>query len=189
MLGMMMHHIDNPKKSNKVSIEALYERYAPNILLYLRQHAITKEDAEDLLVEVFLAAMESTTLLALPEDTQLAWLQRVARNKAIDHVRRSTRRQAVNLDDLTEILPDDEQLAPERVAVQHEDRALLRKRLTSLPLQQQEVLRLRFNYGLRSREIAQHLNKSDTAVRMLLSRAIGFLRTIYRQQEGGNSHE
>jgi DNA-directed RNA polymerase specialized sigma24 family protein len=84
---MMMHHIDNPKKSNKVSIEALYERYAPNILLCLRQHTITKEDAEDLLVEVFLAAMESTTLLTLPEDVQLAWLQRVARNKAVDHVR------------------------------------------------------------------------------------------------------
>jgi RNA polymerase sigma-70 factor (ECF subfamily) len=185
----MMHHIDDPKKSHKASVEALYELYAPNILLCLRQHTITKEDAEDLLVEVFLAAMESTTLFALPENQQLAWLQRVARNKAIDHVRRSTRRQAANLDDLTEILPDDEQFAPEQVAMQHEDHDLLRKRLASLSLQQQEVLRLRFSYGLRSREIAQHLNKSDTAVRMLLSRAIGFLRTIYRQQEGEKSHE
>jgi RNA polymerase sigma-70 factor (ECF subfamily) len=185
----MMHHIDNPKKSNKVSVEALYEQYAPNILLCLRQHTMTKEDAEDLLVEVFLAAMESTTLSTLSEDIQLAWLQRVARNKAIDHLRRSARRQATNLDDLTEILPDDEHLAPEQVAVRREDHAVLRRRLASLPLQQQEVLRLRFSYGLRSREIAQCLNKSDTAVRMLLSRALGFLRTIYGQQEGGNSHE
>ncbi len=184
-----MHHIDSSQKNNKVSVEALYERYAPNILLCLRQHTMTKEDAEDLLVEVFLAAMESTTLSALSEDIQLAWLQRVARNKAIDHVRRSTRRQAINVDDLTEILPDDEHLAPEQVAVQREAHAILRQRLATLTSQQQEVLRLRFSYGLRSREIAERLNKSDTAVRMLLSRAIGFLRTIYGQQEGGNSHE
>src|SRR5450631_1496175 len=51
----MMHHIDNLEKRNNVLVEALYERYASTILTYLRQQNITKEDAEDLLVEVFLA--------------------------------------------------------------------------------------------------------------------------------------
>lgn len=185
-----MHHVHNlVMRNEKTSIAALYERYAPVILTYLRQHNITKEDAEDLLVEVFLAAMENTTFLALQEGAQLAWLQRVARNKVIDHVRRTTRRPIVDLDALTEVLPDDEHLAPEQVALRREDHAWLRARLAALPAQQQEVLRLRFAYGLRSHEIGQCLNKSDSAVRMLLSRAISFLRSIYGQQEGGNTHE
>src|SRR2546423_8685342 len=113
----MMHHVHDSGMRNEASLAALYERYAPLILTNLRQHNITKEDAEDLLVEVFLAAMGNTTLLSLQEGAQLAWLQRVARNKVIDHVRRTTRRQAVILDELTEVLSDDEHCTPYQVAL------------------------------------------------------------------------
>lgn len=131
-----MHHVHDSGMRNEASLAALYERYAPLILTNLRQHNITKEDAEDLLVEVFLAAMGNTTLLSLQEGAQLAWLQRVARNKVIDHVRRTTRRQAMILDELTEVLSDDEYRTPEQVALQREDHAWLRARLAGLPAQQ-----------------------------------------------------
>jgi RNA polymerase sigma factor (sigma-70 family) len=184
----MMHHIDDLEKRNNVSVAALYEHYASTILMYIRQQNITKEDAEDLLVEVFLAAMESTTLFTLQEGAQLAWLQRVARNKTVDHMRRVTRQRAMDVSALTEVLPDDEYLAPEQVALRREEHARLRARIAGLPAQQQEVLRLRFANGLRSHEIGQQLNKSDSAVRMLLGRAMSFLRNVYGQQEG-NIHE
>jgi len=184
-----MHHVHDSEIQNEVLIAALYERYAPTILTYLRQNRITKEDAEDLLVEVFLAAMESTTLLNLQEGAQLAWLQRVAHNKMIDHLRRAARRRGASLDEVAELLHDDEQRTPEQVALQREDHDWLRARLATLPIQQQEVLRLRFADGLRSQEIGQRLNKSDSAVRMLLSRAMSFLRTVYDQQKGGNTHD
>lgn len=184
-----MHHVHDSETQNEALVTVLYERYAPIILTYLRQNRITKEDAEDLLVEVFLAAMESTTLLNLQERAQLAWLQRVARNKVIDHLRRAARRSAVGLDDAAEKLHDDEHRMPEQVVLQREDHDWLRARLATLPIQQQEVLRLRFADGLRSQEIGQRLNKSDSAVRMLLSRAISFLRTVYDQPKGGNTHD
>jgi RNA polymerase sigma factor (sigma-70 family) len=185
----MMHHVHDSKMQNEAQLAALYERYAPIILTYLRQNRITKEDAEDLLVEVFLAAMESTTLLSLQEGEQLAWLRRVAHNKLIDHLRRGARRPVVGIEDIAEMLYDDEHRMPEQVALQHEDHDWLRARLAMMPTQQQEVLRLRFADGLRSQEIGQRLNKSDSAVRMLLSRAMSFLRTVYGQQEGGNIHD
>lgn len=181
-----MHYKQNLVLPKGAMIETLYEQYAPIILTYLRQHNITKEDAEDLLVEVFLAAMESTTLFTLHADAQLAWLQRVARNKVIDHIRRAKRRRAFDLEALSEVLPDEEHQAPEQVVLRHEDHARLHARLATLPASQQEVLQLRFAEGLRSHEIGQQLNKSDSAVRMLLSRAMNFLRTIYEQQEKGN---
>lgn len=184
-----MHHVHDSETQNEALVAALYERYAPIILTYLRQNRITKEDAEDLLVEVFLAAMESKTLLNVQEGAQLAWLQRVAHNKVIDHLRRATRRSAMDLDDVAEKLPDDERRTPEQVLLQREDHDWLRARLATLPAQQQEVLRLRFADGLRSQEIGQRLNKSDSAVRMLLSRAMSFLRTVYNQPKGGNTDD
>jgi RNA polymerase sigma-70 factor (ECF subfamily) len=185
----MMHHVHDSKTQNEAQVAALYERYAPIILTYLRQNRITKEDAEDLLVEVFLAAMESTALLNLQEGAQLAWLRRVAHNKLIDHLRRVARRPVVDLEGIAELLHDDDHRMPEQMALQREDHDWLRARLATLPIQQQEVLRLRFADGLRSQEIGQRLNKSDSAVRMLLSRAMSFLRSMYDQQKGGNAHE
>ena len=68
---------------------ALYQRYAATVFTYLRRRAPSREDAEDLLLEVFLAACEQqAALLALPEDARLAWLRRVAQHKLIDHYRR-----------------------------------------------------------------------------------------------------
>ncbi|MDQ2715473.1 MAG: hypothetical protein M3Z08_11250 [Chloroflexota bacterium] len=63
---------------------SLYRRYAPVIFSYLRLHVPSYEDAEDLLVEVFLAAFEHGKVFELREREQIAWLQRVARNKMIE---------------------------------------------------------------------------------------------------------
>ncbi len=59
---------------------ALYARYARAIFAYLRLHTPSREDAEDLTLEVFLATLEYNPLSGLSDDEQLAWLPRVARN-------------------------------------------------------------------------------------------------------------
>lgn len=67
----------------------LYERFAEVLLASLCQQVAHRQDAEDLLLEVFLAALQHPELTRLPAERQLAWLQRVARNKVIDHYRHS----------------------------------------------------------------------------------------------------
>src|ERR1700694_5892445 len=81
---------------------ALYGQYAPAIFAYLVRHMSYKEDAEDIVVEVFLAALENEQFLMLPEKAQLVWLWRVTRNKLIDAYRRSTRRQSVTLEHIAD---------------------------------------------------------------------------------------
>lgn len=174
------------QRSHTISADApiavLYQRYAPMLLAYVRRHIASPEDAEDVLLEVFLAAIERDALAGLSEETQLAWLRRVAHNKCIDRYRRAARRVSVPLEEVTETIEDDETTSPEQAAVRNEEHALLRTHLAQLPELQQEVLRLRFAVGLRSAEIAEHLNKREGAVRMLLSRALNLLRAIYENQ-------
>lgn len=44
-------------KPRNPAFAELYQCYAPEIFAYLRLHTPTREDAEDLLVDVFLAAL------------------------------------------------------------------------------------------------------------------------------------
>src|SRR5260221_127774 len=63
----------------------LYERFAERLLAYVCQQVSNRQDAEDLLLEVFLAALQNTSLARLPAERQLAWLRREARNRVIDN--------------------------------------------------------------------------------------------------------
>src|SRR5205085_9965033 len=56
----------------------LYTRYAASIFAYARLHTSSWEDAEDLTLEVFTAALEQNSLSWLTEKQQFVWLRRVA---------------------------------------------------------------------------------------------------------------
>jgi DNA-directed RNA polymerase specialized sigma24 family protein len=68
---------------------ALYQRYGVSIFAYARLHTPSWEDAEDITLEVFTAALEQKSLSWLAEKQQLVWLRRVAQNKLVDRYRRS----------------------------------------------------------------------------------------------------
>jgi RNA polymerase sigma factor (sigma-70 family) len=167
---------------SNTSQTGLFERYGPAIFGYLRFHVLSLEDAEDLLLEVFLAALEHDSLSGLSPGEQLAWLRRVAHNKLLNVYRLARRHPQVALESIAEILS--EETDPEQLTLQREKRGQLRAALEKLPALQQHLLQLRYGDGLRCSEIALLLNKREGAVRKLLSRTILFLRQTYQQIEG-----
>lgn len=54
---------------------ALFDRFAASIFGYARLFAPSWEDAEDVTLEVFTAALEQGNLSSLSEQQQLAWLR------------------------------------------------------------------------------------------------------------------
>jgi RNA polymerase sigma-70 factor, ECF subfamily len=171
--------LDNP------SLALLYQRFAPVLFAYLYRHTSSREDAEDLLLEVFLAALEHSGFARLSEKEQEGWLWSVARNKTVDHYRRAARRPGVQLDLVLEDLYEREEYAPEHVTLRREEYARLRANIAQLPELQQEVLRLRFANDLHCSEIATVLQKSEGSIRMLLSRTMKLLRAVYAKEERG----
>jgi RNA polymerase sigma-70 factor (ECF subfamily) len=166
---------------------ALYRQHAPLIFAWLVKHVRSWEDAEDLLLEVFQAALERDRLLAVQEEKRLAWLLSVAQHKLVDYYRLAARRQSVPLEDVAELLEGDEGLVPEALALRHERDADLQCALQALSGPQREVVQLRFGEGLRCTEIATLLGKRAGAVRFLLWRALTLLRAHFGEdQEGGN---
>jgi RNA polymerase sigma-70 factor (ECF subfamily) len=167
---------------------SLYDRYAPALFAYVRLHTPSREDAEDLTLDVFLTALEHDQLAGLGEGERLAWLRRVAHNRLIDRYRSLTRHPVVVLDELLEGVLADEAANPEQVLLHRESYTHLHRLIQTLSLLQQQLLRLRYGDGLRFAEIAVLLNRREEALRKLLSRTLETLRTLYREsvEEGGN---
>lgn len=161
----------------------LYQRYAPSIFAYLYRQTTSREDAEDLLLEVFLAVLEQQHFSARGEQEQQVWLWRVTRNKVADYFRRFSRRPSVPLNRVAETIDENDDVAPEQATLKQEEYAQLHSALHELSELQQEVLLLRFGHGLSCAEIAPVLEKSEAAVRMLLSRTLKLLRGVYLKQE------
>jgi RNA polymerase sigma-70 factor (ECF subfamily) len=168
-----------------LSLATLYQCFAPVLFAYLYHHTSSREDAEDLLLEVFLAALEHNRFSGLDAKEQESWLWSVARNKMIDHYRRAARRPGVQIDLVLDDLYERDEYAPEHVTLRHEEYAHLRATIKKLPTLQQEILRLRFANDLRCSEIAAVLQKSEGAIRMLLSRTMKLLRSVYAKEERG----
>lgn len=165
-------------------IALLYDRHAQSILVYLSRFALSDEDIDDLTLEVFIAAMERQVWISWNHGEQLAWLRRIAHNKAVDFFRRARHRTAIPLENIAPRLHEDDRRAPEARALRDEDAMVLRTHIAQLSELQQEIIRLRFGQGMSSKEIARQLNKSDSVVRVSLSRALQYLRKIYQSQEG-----
>jgi RNA polymerase sigma factor (sigma-70 family) len=183
----MIDLLKHSSQADRSLIAALYQRHAPSILTFIRRHIPSREDAEDVLLEVFLAALESEKLGAFNEGEQLAWLRRVAYNKCIDHYRQN-RTSIVSLEQAMETVFNDEQQAPEQISLRNEEHARLHMSLPALPEAKQHILRLRFAHDLSSPEIARLLNSNEGAIRTMLSRTLNLLRGLYENSDEEHHH-
>ncbi len=174
-----MQHIERAKRAGENL--TLYDRYASTILAYLERHIGHPQDAEDMLVEVFLAAFKAHNLAGLSGDDQLAWLRRVAHNKVVDRWRQAGRLMHISLDEA--VAQESRGLTPEEESIRQESYAHLYRLIARLSPTQQEVLQLRYGEGLRPVEIAARLQKSDGNVRKLLLRTLHRLHVLYEREE------
>ena len=178
-----MQQRDGLPGTRENALAELYQSYVSTLLNYIRRYVSVREDAEDILVEVFLAAHEHGNLMELREGERLAWLRRVAYYKCIDLLRRQQRYPTVVLDTLTDALYEADEQSPELVALCAEEHSLLRKYLAELTMPQQTILHLKFGQRLSGAEIARQLNKSEGSISKLLARALNQLRERYKTRE------
>jgi RNA polymerase sigma-70 factor, ECF subfamily len=179
-----MHHKETSLLEHSLYAN-LYQCYASGLFAYAYQQTSSREEAEDIVLDVFLSVLENPRFPTFDEKKQEAWLWTITRNKVVDSYRRSTHRQHVSLEWLSETLYEDYQLAPEHLSLKREEYVQLSDALRALPEHQQEIMRLRFGHDLKCKAIAAVLGKSEGAVRTTLLRTLQRLRTIYQDQGKG----
>lgn len=138
--------------------------------------------AEDLAQDSLLRALRNIDSLRGPADEPLLckWLDRIAHNVAVNHVRDDQRKPAVcSIDDsqtnLTEQLPDVEP-APDTAVSQNETAQQLQNLINTLPPDLQDVLILRDVKGMSTKETAVALDIKEGLVKWRLHQARQQLR-------------
>ncbi len=161
---------------------AIYDRYFENIFKFLYYRTSHKQTAEDLTEEVFLKAFKALGSLKGGSPKLRGWLFQIARNLLIDHYRKTT--VTVNIEEL-ESLESFETTAIDTLQLQSEEVRLL-KALSSLPQDQQTVVKLRFLEEFEISEIAELLGKSEGNIRILQFRALTKLREHFKDRTNFN---
>lgn len=151
----------------------LYDQYAAAIRRFLSQKLARKEDIDELTSEVFLRGWEYMTSGSV-ENPQ-AFFFRIAHNLVADFYRKGQRTEMLT-EELAETLASPTSLA-EDVARQDEAQALVRK-LQQLKEEYRQVLTLKYFSEMSVIEIAETLEKSPNAVRVLLFRAKRALKKL-----------
>ncbi len=143
-------------------VEALLERHRTMLRGYLRHLTASRHDADDLLQEVCVQALQSPNGLATSRDPS-AYLRGMARHLAGRH-----RRRAAGPPPLAALAESAWEMDGKLEA--SEAHAALARCLDRLGSGARRALALRYEEGLSSTDIGRRLGKSAEAVRMALAR-------------------
>ena len=153
------------------ALSYLYSRYADDVCRFVQSIVRDRHEAEDITHDVFVKLIRAIQKYEEREVPFAAWIMRVARNAALDHVR--SRRQ-IPVEEVW-ISEDD------RDRTSFEYTQALKAALAELPESQREVLVLRHIGGLSPTEIAERLGKTEASIQGLHHRGRAALKRSLRE--------
>src|SRR3954453_11079432 len=154
------------RRGNQGAFEALVARYQSRLLAFCRHMLSSKEDAEDVLQEVFAAAFNA--MLADERAINVRpWLYRIARNRSLNHLRKAS---AVGVDSMDIHMSEGGTTTAEK-AHKREEFRLLMADVQELPETQRTALLLREIDALSYEQIGEAMDTTIPSVKSLLVRA------------------
>jgi RNA polymerase sigma factor (sigma-70 family) len=158
--------IELTRRGQHAAFEALCARYQARLLAFCRHMLSSREDAEDVLQEVFAAAFNA--ILADEREINVRpWLYRIARNRSLNHLRRAS---AIGVDSMDVHFADNGMSTGEQVIRRESFRQLLGD-VQQLPETQRTALLLREIDALSYEQIAVAMETTVPSVKSLLVRA------------------
>jgi len=156
-------------------LAVLFERYHRGLFRYFVSMNRDREQAEDLVQEVFFRMLRYRTSYD-PAHSFTAWMYQIARNAGVDQVRKRGMAQVVDIDSFALVSGSP---GPEESVSRGQDLALLRRAMGQLPEDKREILVLSRFQGMKHEDIAEVLGCEVGTVKVRVYRAIRALEQIY----------
>ncbi len=150
---------------------ALYERTFPRVYAYVMSLLGDRAAAEDVTAQAFERAYRKRGSYRARRGSLEAWLFGIARNAALDELRRRGRRAGLESEPADHHAPTAEDQAELSLR-----REVVRAALAGLDGHERDLLSLKFSGGLSNAEIARVLGVSETNAGTRLHRALTKLR-------------
>lgn len=150
---------------------SLYERTFPRVYAYVASLLRDRAAAEDVTAQAFERAFRRRSSYRPSRGTAEAWLFGIARNAALDELRRRKRHATLAEDTEDRGLPSAEDHAEGALR-----REVVRAALAVLDARERDLVALKFSGGLSNAEIARVLGTSESNAGTLLHRTVTKLR-------------
>lgn len=159
---------------DKAAYGELFAYYGPRVKAYLMRLGADNALAEELAQDVMVTVWRKADLFDRTQASVSTWLFRVARNKRIDAIRRTTKPELDPNDPL--LLPSAPPAADSLITGAERDQ-LVRAAIVDLPEEQRQLLHQAFYDGLSHREIAEQTGTPLGTVKSRLRLAFLKLRS------------
>ena len=159
---------------DKAAYGELFAYYGPRVKAYLMRLGADNALAEELAQDVMVTVWRKADLFDRTQASVSTWLFRVARNKRIDAIRRTTKPELDPNDPL--LLPSAPPAADQVITGAERDQ-LVRAAIVDLPEEQRQLLHQAFYDGLSHREIAEQTGTPLGTVKSRLRLAFLKLRS------------
>jgi RNA polymerase sigma-70 factor (ECF subfamily) len=161
------------KKGDPQAFQSLVSGYRVKLSLYLRHLGLAKDEAEDLLQDVFMKAFRG--LPGFDGRKRFSpWIYRIAHNEAINYLKRKSRRKLVSWEDIAsskeELNAATTDETPEEAWMRKETQVNVRRALASLPENDRELVVLRYFLEKSYSEIAEIFDSPENTIASRLHR-------------------
>lgn len=165
--------------NNPEEFSQFYDEVFPRVFAYVAYRVGRKQDAEDIVAQTFLKAVENYQKFEHRHSGSLqAWIFKIAQNLIKNHYRSNGRTQiALSIDEIPD-LQDDQNNIDDTVG-DRETFLALYQLFANLSPRQAEVIRLKFFGGFRNQEIAETLGLDERTVAAYFSRGLKALGDSY----------
>ncbi|WP_059105891.1 RNA polymerase sigma factor [Shouchella shacheensis] len=173
---------------NRQALEQLYERYEKILFSFIFRFTKDKGLAEEVMQDVFIKLWKGQTSYDPSRGKFSSWLLTIARNKAIDAIRKAKRTETAPLYEQDTDRVDTETV--EGTIEQKEEQDTVRTAVRELPAEQQYVVKLFYFEGQSQTKIAQQSDLPLGTVKGRLRLALKRLRKQLGSLDGrGDVHE
>ena len=159
----------------------LYEQHAVRVFRHAYFLTSDVSLAEDLTAQTFLKALEAISRYEDRGVPFIAWLLRITVNLAINH--RKALKNGIHAQLPEQIADDDALSSPEQSCTMKSEGERVWTKVRELPLEQRQVIVMRFMEDLPYSDVAAVLGKSIGAVRVIQFRALHNLRNLLREEQ------
>jgi RNA polymerase sigma-70 factor (ECF subfamily) len=167
------------------ALSALYDETSAMLNGLLRRMLERSEDAEEVLLDVYLKAWKNAATYSEKRGSVQSWLVIMARNAAIDRIRQQRAQpRALGLEwELGADLVSARE-SPEDLSATAQRRRRIRGLIAQLPPEQREAVELAFFTGLTHQELADHLKEPLGTVKSRIRMGLIRLRTLMEEGDG-----
>ncbi len=156
-------------KEAPLCFSILYNRYAGKVyskcISLLKDEALAQDATQEIFTKIFI------NLSRFGERSKFStWVYSITYNYCIDYLRKQKKQKDLFTDDIEKApdLPDDEEDDKELFELSV---AQLKKALDEMPADDRAILLMKYQDDLSIKEIAEMLNKTESAIKMRLKRA------------------